>query len=68
MKRFIVFAYDHDYPGGGWNDFKDSFDEFGAADQEARRQIAKCGGYKDYAQIVDTVSGRVWEYELHIDR
>lgn len=43
MKRFIVFAYDHDYPGGGWNDFKDSFDEFGAADQEARRQLANAG-------------------------
>ncbi|ABR10598.1 BcepNY3gp63 [Burkholderia phage BcepNY3] len=62
MKRFIVFAYDEYYPGGGWNDFVTTVDEFDAADQEARRQLASEAGTKDYAHIVDTVTGRVWEY------
>lgn len=26
MKRYLVFADDIYYPGGGWEDFKDSFE------------------------------------------
>lgn len=63
MRRFIVFAYDHNYPGGGWNDFKGLFDEWAGADQDARWQVARSGGSKDYAQVVDTITGRIWRYE-----
>lgn len=26
MKRFAAFYFDQYYPGGGWNDFKGTFD------------------------------------------
>lgn len=26
IKRFLVFAYDGYYPGGGWGDFQEAFD------------------------------------------
>lgn len=26
MKRFLLFIYDHYYPGGGWSDFVGDFD------------------------------------------
>lgn len=31
MKRFALFCYDRQYPYGGWNDFKGSFDTLNEA-------------------------------------
>ena len=63
MKRFLVFAFDHFYPRGGYDDFVSAFDEWAGADQEARWRTSPSGGGKDYAQIVDTVTKEVWRYE-----
>lgn len=51
MKRFLVFSGDHYYPGGGWSDFKGSYD---TAD-EAR--VAASGTGHEWTQIVDTETG-----------
>lgn len=48
MKRFLLFAGDMYYPGGGWSDFMEDFDSL----EEARN-----GGRQtsdDWYQIVDT--------------
>lgn len=31
IKRYVLFAYDNYYPVGGWNDYKDSFNEISEA-------------------------------------
>jgi hypothetical protein len=55
MKRFLVFAYDHYYPSGGWKDFQDSFDD----EKEA---IGKATSLKetktfDHAHVIDSKTG-----------
>ncbi len=57
LKRFLLFVGDQYYPGGGWDDFRDSFDSLpdaliACADimtQEAR----------DWWHIVDSVTSSV---------
>ena len=31
IKRYILFVYNNYYPGGGWNDYKDGFNEISEA-------------------------------------
>lgn len=58
MKRFLVFAGNNYYPGGGWSDFvsaHDTVDEArGAVTAEYQRQQPV---KPDWHQIVDTERG-----------
>jgi hypothetical protein len=47
MKRFFVFAYPAYYPGGGWCDFKKSFDD----EQEAIAYADKIAS--DNIEVID---------------
>ena len=60
IKRFVLFTYDEHYPGGGWNDFKESFDTI----VEAKKVIQKQGDgfcYKNesynYYDLIDLKTG-----------
>lgn len=57
MKRYLVFKFYDYYPGGGWNDFKGSFDSLEEAIQEAKVDRKDY----DYCQIVDINDGSVVE-------
>ena len=60
FKRYLVFMGDHYYPGGGWNDFSDSFDDWDLAKSHALAKKQQGVGWPaDWAQIVDTETGEV---------
>ena len=44
MKRYLVFAYEAYYPGGGWSDFKKSFVDKNLAIQYADDIESKYSG------------------------
>jgi hypothetical protein len=50
MKRYLVFAYGAYYPGGGWSDFRKSFD-----DKESAIEYADsiCKNYDGGVEVVD---------------
>lgn len=48
MKRFLLFAYDAYYPGGGWADFKGDFDSL----EDAEAAAKTCT--EDYRDIIDS--------------
>jgi hypothetical protein len=51
LKRYIVFAYEAYYPGGGWSDYKGSYDSCDEAFREADKfDIEYCGGI----EIIDS--------------
>lgn len=52
MKRYLVFAGDDYYPSGGWNDFRDDFDDIDAAKTEARRLLSRYS----WVQLIDLVT------------
>ena len=60
MKRFLVFAGNNYYPGGGWTDFRKDADTI-----EAARELAEVRGVygtSDWVHVVDTQTGEiVWE-------
>lgn len=47
LKRYLLFMYDDYYPGGGWNDFRGSFD----TPEEAMTEALKLN-YDD-ADLID---------------
>lgn len=51
-KRFLVFAYDHYYPCGGWTDFKSAHDSLEEAKVAADNLNAERRQY-DLVEIVD---------------
>ena len=60
VKRFVLFAYETYYPGGGWGDFVRSFD----TEAEAREYLANdprdAQGFKvstDNRDLIDLDSG-----------
>ncbi len=55
MKRYLLFQFNLYYPGGGWSDFKDSYD---TVLQAMRAQCNTANNY-DYYQIVDSQTGKV---------
>lgn len=61
MKRFALFAGDDYYPGGGWKDFRASFDtEQAAMDSFAntsRDGWVKLAGSFDWWHLVDLTTG-----------
>lgn len=59
MKRFILFAYSHYYPLGGWHDFRGAFDTI---EEAVAARKAKADKY-DYAEwhVFDSVEMRIVE-------
>lgn len=51
IKRYLVFDYSDYYPGGGWDDFVDSFDTL----EEARKIESR--------EIIDLETGIDVKYE-----
>jgi hypothetical protein len=57
-KRFLVFTYDHYYPGGGMNDFRGSFDTL----EEAKEYIVRDNHLKDgWGNIFDCETRQIIE-------
>jgi hypothetical protein len=58
MKRFLVFAFDTYYPGGGWTDFEASFDTLEEARAHAKTLIdPKLPAPVGNAHVVDLETG-----------
>ena len=67
LKRFILFAGEHYYPGGGTRDYVNSFDtlEEAMAFVESIRKkppekMGLMGGRVDWADILDKETGEFW--------
>lgn len=54
VKRYAVFAYDHQYPNGGYGDLRDSFDSLDKAVELAQKEK----GPHRSADILDRIAGR----------
>lgn len=56
MKQYLLFAGDHYYPSGGWNDFIDSY----ATMEEVEKQWATLSNNKvyDWGHVVDITKGQ----------
>lgn len=50
IKRYLVFSGYQHYPGGGWDDFVESFDTI----EEAEEYLNDRDLFGDWSQIVDT--------------
>ena len=53
LKRYLTFAYDMYYPGGGWADFQGSFDLL----EEAGEHLKNLDFYHDRHRIIDSETG-----------
>jgi len=62
MKRFLLFAYYENYPNGGAEDFKNSFETL----EEAYQSGMEYGC--DYINIIDIVSGHIFYSKQSIKR
>jgi hypothetical protein len=51
MRQFLLFAGDHYYPSGGYNDFKESFDSIVEA------EVA--GAKYDWCHVVDAFTHEI---------
>lgn len=51
LKRYLLFAGDIYYPGGGWSDFVGSFETI----EDAREHLPE---FYDWHQIIDTETGQ----------
>lgn len=54
LRRYALFAFEQYYPGGGWEDFKGSFDTLDEAREAMTRPEIRD---KDFVQIVDLYDG-----------
>jgi len=52
-KRYLLFAYDTYYPGGGLSDLKASFDTIDEAVEKARRNYYN----RDFYSLYDRIDG-----------
>lgn len=61
LKRFLLFAGDYQYPDGGWNDFRHSYDTLEEARTEGGRLSTPDKDThrhsKDWWHIVDIETG-----------
>ena len=55
LRPYLVFAFDHYYPQGGWNDFVGAYRSRDLADLAADAAVSN----NDFAQVVDAASGQV---------
>lgn len=63
MKRFLVFACEAYYPGGGWSDFKQSFYTLPAAIEYADSILSTSSGG---VEVIDlTTETDVYVYPKH---
>ena len=53
VKRFVVFAGDYYYPGGGWDDFNASFDTL----EEVWKYQKTALKNADWSQVIDLETG-----------
>lgn len=53
-KRFLLFGGDQYYPGGGWEDFVESFRTLDEA-----VEFEKPSGHREWWHVVDTDSGKI---------
>ena len=53
LKRYLLFAGDHYYPAGGWDDFAGSFDSIEMAIVEGLDLLKQTPG-ADWAHVVDS--------------
>lgn len=60
FKRYLLFAGQRYYPGGGWNDYRGSFE---TADLAIRHIAKRDVDTYDWWQVVDLETGRVVEEE-----
>jgi len=51
IKRYIVFGYNHYYPGGGWTDYLESFDLKEDAEEFIKNQS------NDMYDLIDSETG-----------
>lgn len=65
MKRFILFAFDDYYPGGGMNDSRGSFDTIEEAAAYVATMKSKLGYFPDNVEVLDTQTGDVREWSTH---
>ena len=61
VKKYLVFMFDDYYPGGGWNDFVNSFDSI----EEGKKVI--WDEKQDNSQIVDSHTGEII-FQAHYER
>lgn len=57
MKRYALFTYWQYYPGGGWNDFKDSFDTVKEAAAVGRADVDE-NGPLHFFDVIDLTNGK----------
>lgn len=55
IKRFVVFAYDTYYPGGGWSDFISSHDTMEEALGVAKQERKSA----DIVRVLDLETGEI---------
>lgn len=60
MRRYLLFTGDNHYPDGGAEDFAKDFDNLQSAMDAAPLWVDEFGGMADWANIIDTETGRVW--------
>lgn len=58
MKNFLVFGFDRYYPGGGWEDFLETFDTFEESktfveEHRVKEKLFEDNDPFDFYQIVD---------------
>jgi hypothetical protein len=53
FKRFLLFTYSTYYPGGGWCDFRGSFDTIDEAAAAGRARETE----RDFIEVVDLETG-----------
>lgn len=56
MKRYLLFAGSWYYPGGGWNDFVESFDTL---EEAMEHPDAIQEEYTNWYMIVDSTDGQI---------
>ena len=57
MKRYLVFAGQDYYAGGGWIDFREDFDDLESAETAARTIIVERD--LEWWHVVDTSTGEI---------
>lgn len=63
LKRFLLFAGEDCCPGGGWSDFRGSYDTV----EETRRAWTARTQHYDWWQVIDSTTGQHVEDDFDYD-